>query len=57
MQAFQEKNQQAYVQVLREGNQAFKTIISDMTKMAGQKIELTAANYKKTVDTYMANPE
>lgn len=28
-----------------------------MTKMAGQKIQLTAANYKQTVDAYMADPE
>lgn len=31
--------------------------MADMTKMAGQKINLTAADYKKTIDTYFADPE
>lgn len=57
LKAYREKNQRDYVDTFREGQRDFKVLMAAYTKKAGLAIEISAEDYKKTVDSYMGDAE
>ena len=57
LEAFANKDQQAYVKIFREGQLAFQQSVVNITKKACEWIELEPSNYQLSLKTYMEDKD